>query len=255
MHTLVVFPGRFQPAHRGHLSVYDYLCKKFGDQNVYIATSDSQAPATSPFSFSDKVEMWTRLGVPASHVVKVRSPYNPVEITKEVPDPENTALVLAISEKDMQGDTARFRFGTKKDGSPSFMQPFPQQAADLAPMTEHSYVLEIPTVTFRVQGADANSATEIRKRYLAGNDDDRRTIIHDLYGQDDAALKKTFDQRLSVTESALHLLRRARQQLPVNESRVRDKCRKLVESIRRLENQVDGDPFVEDLRVDYFKER
>lgn len=255
MKTLVVFPGRFQPAHQGHLSVYEYLCNKFGGNNVYVATSNAQAPATSPFSFADKVQMWTHLGVPASRVVQVKNPYNPLEITSEVPDPEDTALVLAISEKDMQGDGARFKFGRKKDGSPSFMQPFPKDAADLAPLTEHSYVLVIPTVTFQVSGVDANSATEIRKRYLAGNDSDRRNIIHDLYGIDDPALRKTFDQRLAVTTETARVMNEARRNLPLCESRIRTKYQRLIDSIRTMEASAQGELFREDLAADYFKER
>ena len=37
---VVVYPGRFQPFHRGHLSAYRWLCKKFGKENVWIATSN-----------------------------------------------------------------------------------------------------------------------------------------------------------------------------------------------------------------------
>lgn len=255
MKTLVVLPGRFQPAHKGHLSVYDYLCNKFGDRNVYIATSNAQSPLSSPFSFADKVEMWTHLGVPASHIVQVRNPYNPVEITSEVPDPESTALVLAISEKDMMGDAARFKFGTKKDGSPSFMQPFPSDPADLAPMTEHSYVLTVPTTNFRVNGANANSATEIRKRYLSGNDSDRRNIIHELYGVDDPALKATFDKRLAMVAETLKVVRTARESLPLCEDSTRDRYQQLVSSIRELEARVDGEVFYEDLTINYFPEK
>jgi len=255
MRVIAVFPGRFQPAHLGHLSVYDYLCGKFGAANVFIATSDARAPMTSPFSFSDKAQMWTLLGVPASKVVQVKNPYNPVEITSEVPNPEDTALVIAISEKDMSGDGARFKFGTKKDGTASFMQPFPGDAADLAPLTQHAYVLTIPTSTFKVQGADANSASEIRKAYLDGNDDDRRAIVHDLYGSDDPAIKKTFDQRLAVTDDTANLLKEARRQLPVCEGHTRQKFARLIESVRQMERAVEGTVFTEELVQNYFRER
>lgn len=253
MRTIAIFPGRFQPAHLGHLSVYDHLVKKFGADNVFIATSDKVAPLTSPFTFADKVEMWTHLGVPASKIVRVRSPYNPREITDEVPDPENTALVMAISEKDMAGEGARFKFGTKRDGSPSYMQPYTD--GKLEPMSEHAYVLTIPTTTFNVQGTDANSATQIRDTFIKGNANKRRAIVHDLYGVDDPALLKTFDQRLAVTEDTSRIINEARHSVNTLDRGTRHKIRSLIESVRRLERDVRDVVFTEDLVENYFKER
>ena len=153
MNTLVVYPGRFHPFHRGHKGSYDWLTKKFGDNSVYIATSDKQDPETSPFSFGEKVAMMTKLGVPASHVVQVKNPYQAKEIVDQLSDEEKatTALVFAVSQK----DTGRFSFAPKKDGSPSYLQPLPENLKQLKPMTEHGYVAMTPTVNFRVKGADA----------------------------------------------------------------------------------------------------
>lgn len=200
MRTVVIYPGRFQPGHKGHKSSYDYLTKQFGDQNVYVATSDVTAPVTNPFSFADKVEMLTKLGIPSGRIVQVRNPYQAQEITKDIPDPENTALVFAVSEKDM-GETPRFKFGTKKNGEPSYMQPYPKEGK-LQPLTKHAYVMVTPTTTFKVRGKDANSATTIRKMYTDGNVNDRKQILYDLYGVDDPALHQLFDKKLGVAQKA-----------------------------------------------------
>jgi hypothetical protein len=210
MNLIVVYPGRFHPFHRGHKASYDYLTKQFGADNVYIATSNVQAPLTSPFTYADKVEMMTKLGIPAGHVVQVKNPYQVKEITDSLPDPENTALVYAISEKDMQGDAARFKFGTKKNGEPSYMQPMPENLKQLKPMTKHAYVTVTPTVNFKVKGADANSASEVRKIYIAGNDTDRANIIADLYGEVDPDLQTMFNQRLGVTQKVSEIYYEAR---------------------------------------------
>lgn len=204
MRTVVIYPGRFQPGHKGHKASYDYLTKKFGPDNVFVATSDITAPVTNPFSFSDKVEMLTKLGIPSSRIVQVRNPYQAQEITKDIPDPENTALVFAVSEKDM-GENPRFKFGVKKNGEPSYMQPYPEKGK-LQPLTKHAYVMVTPTVTFKVKGKDANSATTIRKMYTDGNDNDRKQILHDLYGIDDPALKQLFDKKLGVAQKARNIV-------------------------------------------------
>ena len=196
MNYLVIYPGRFHPFHLGHKASYDWLTKQFGENNVYIASSSVQDPETSPFTFADKVAMMTKLGVPSGHVVNVKNPYQAKEITSTLSDDEkaNTALVFAVSAKDAE----RFNFAPKKDGTPGYLQPVPANKKSMKPMTEHGYVAITPTVNFRVKGVDANSASQIRKLYLDGNDNDRRQIITDLYGAPDPELKDIFDERLGA---------------------------------------------------------
>ena len=169
---------------------------------LYVATSNVQAPMTSPFSYSDKVDMTSKLGIPSSHVVQVKNPYQAQEITSSVDNPNDTVLVFAVSEKDMEGDSARFRFGNKKDGSLTYMQPFPKSLGELEPMTKHAYVMVVPTVTFKVLGKDANSASELRKLYIDSDDNTREQIIAELYGDFDPRLKEIFDDRLAITDKA-----------------------------------------------------
>jgi hypothetical protein len=76
----------------------------------------------------------------------------------------------------------------------------PDDKKGMQPMTKHGYVVVTPTVDFKVKGADANSASQIRKLYLEGNDNDRNQIITDLYGAPDPELKAIFDERLGVND-------------------------------------------------------
>ena len=209
MNYLVIYPGRFHPFHKGHKASYDWLTKKFGDNSVFIATSSVQAPVTSPFSYSDKVMMMTKLGIPASRIANVKNPYQSVEITSAIPDEEkaNTVLIFAVSAKDAE----RFSFAPKKDGTASYLQPLPENMKRLRPMTKHGYVVVTPTINFRVNGVDANSASEIRKMYLKGNDRDRDQVIADLYGQPDSAIRAVFDKKLGISEQAQNYIREARQ--------------------------------------------
>jgi hypothetical protein len=97
---IVVYGGRFQPFHKGHKKVYDSLVAKFGSKNVYIATSDVQDGDKSPLSFNEKKEIATKLfGIPSSKFVKVKQPYQPVEILRGYDD-TTTALIVAVGEKD-----------------------------------------------------------------------------------------------------------------------------------------------------------
>ena len=208
MNYLVIYPGRFHPFHRGHRASYEYLAKKYGADHVYIATTGVQAPVTSPFTFADKVQMISTLGIPAGHVVKVSNPYQSREITDSIPSEEKakTVLIFALSAKDAE----RFNFAPKRDGTPSYLQPMPDNVKRLKPMTAHAYVEIVPTVNFKVRGRDANSASQIREFYIKGNNNDRDQIIADLYGEAYPELRDIFDDRLGVSEQVQKIVREAR---------------------------------------------
>jgi nicotinamide mononucleotide adenylyltransferase len=250
MNYLVIYPGRFHPFHRGHLASYEYLTKKYGPENVYIATSDVQAPVTSPFSYSDKVAMMTKLGIPAGHIVQVRNPYQAKEIVDNLPEEtkNDTALIFALSEKDMAGEKPRFTFGTKKNGEPSYMQPLPEDKKFIKPLTKHAYVDITPTVNFKVRGVDASSASEVRKMYLKGNDADRDQIITELYGAYYPELRDIFDRKLGVAEQVKEYIKEARNMRT-------ERSIAWLERVLILEQQAHPSAPDEDLIVDYLDEK
>jgi hypothetical protein len=247
MRTVVIYPGRFHPFHRGHKASYDHLVRQFGEGNVYIVSSNKQAPLTSPFSFDDKMTMMTRLGVPPGRIAQVKNPYQAHEITKEIEDPENTVLIFAVSEKDMapvsaeNPDGPRFNF-VKKDGSPGYIQPLPTDKKQIKPMTQNAYVAVTPTVNFRVRGADANSASQIRKEYVKGNDNDREQIIADLYGEMDPEIKAMFDRNLGVGQQLQNIIKEAREHNP---SRALDLLKQIQILERRAQDTADSEELVE----------
>ena len=246
MNYLVIYPGRFHTFHLGHLASYEYLARKYGSDSVYIATSNVQDPETSPFSYADKVAMMTKLGIPASHIVQVRNPYQAKEIVDNIPEEQkaNTALIFAVSAKDMLDEKPRFTFGTKKNGEPSYMQPLPEDKKFIEPMTKHAYVDITPTVDFRVSGADANSASEIRQRYIKGNDADRDQIITDLYANYYPELRDIFDQKLGATDQPSENLHERQRQLQAKITEMREQ----LAQFRRLK-------LIEQVIADYLDEK
>ena len=98
--VVVVYPGRFQPFHKGHHHSYSQLVSKFGKKNVFIATSNKTEAGRSPLGFKEKkVIMTTMFGIPSSQIVQVKNPYAPSEILNKY-DPDSTVLVVAVGEKD-----------------------------------------------------------------------------------------------------------------------------------------------------------
>lgn len=186
---IAIYPGRFQPFHKGHGMVYKWLKKKYG--NVKIVTSDKVEPPRSPFNFQEKLAMMKLAGVNPADVVQVRSPYQPVEATQGL-DENNTILLFAVSEKDMAEDP-RFAFKPRKDGSPGYLQPL---GDDPRPMSEHGYVVTVPTFDFTVLGEPMRSATELRANFARADTATQKRMIQDLYGAYDPAIHRLMAEKL-----------------------------------------------------------
>jgi hypothetical protein len=194
MRTIAIYGGRFHPFHKGHKAAYDYLVDKYGVKNVFVATSDSQSPLTSPFSFVDKRAQMIFMGVPESKIFETKQPYLAPEITKFF-DPLSTKVVFALSEKDRD----RFSF-KKKDGSPTYMQPLDERSTE--PFEYRSYLEVVPTYEFSLNGNTISSASEIRDLYIGSDNTSKVSIIKELYGKYSSDIKKMFDKKLRLTECA-----------------------------------------------------
>ena len=156
---IVIYPGRFQPMGRHHAATYKKLAAKFGKSNTYIATSDKVKLPKSPLNFKEKRKVIFKHGI--GNVVQVKNPYQASEITGKY-DPETTAVLFAVGAKDMQEDP-RFRVGTKKDGSPSYFQPYEENKNVLQPYTQHGYLVVAPHIKINIPGFDEMSGTTLRK--------------------------------------------------------------------------------------------
>jgi hypothetical protein len=201
MRKVAVYPGRFHVFHLGHKAVYDHLVKEYGEGNVYIATSTKQAPVTSPFSFADKVQMMTKMGIPVSRIVEVSNPYKIEEMVNLLGlDPNTDELIYALGAKDAD------RFTYTADSALQLLA----KTKKLKPVSKHAYVEIVPTFPFNVLGHQVKNASDVRALYLKGNDTDRNNIIADLYGRPDKDLRATFDRRLGQSEKTQQYVRGSR---------------------------------------------
>ena len=192
MDTIVIYPGRFHPFHKGHKSVYDALVKRFGKNRVYIATSNKVDPPKSPFTFDEKRAMMALTGVDPSRVVQVKNPYQATEITDNF-DPQNTIALFAVSDKDMAEDP-RFSFKPRKDGQPSYYQP---ASKDMLSFDKHGYIVTVPTLQFNVLGKPMRSASEFRANFAKADSETQRAMITDLFGQYDSKTHSTMSQKIN----------------------------------------------------------
>jgi len=205
--VMVVYPGRFQPFHHGHKMVYDWLVERF--DIVTIATSGKVELPDSPFSFSEKKLMMVAAGVDSDHIARVVSPYRAVEISEKF-NPNSTAMVYAISQKDMD-ENPRFKYSAKADGSPSYFIPFDPE--NLKPLIDHAHILVVPTFDFQVAGADVTSATEVRKMFIDADTTEEINIIQDLYGEYNERIHDIFIRKMNAVDAvteAINLASRPR---------------------------------------------
>lgn len=171
MKKLVILPGGFHPYHAGHYALYNSAVEAFPDADVYVAaTADT---SSRPFPFELKQKLAQLAGVPADRFVQVKSPFRAQEIVSKY-DPEDTQLIFVRSDKD-RGNQPQ-PGGTKKDGSPSYLQPYTERES--LPLAQRGYMAYLPTVEF---GPGMTSATEIRTAWPQLNDKRKQALVMSLY--------------------------------------------------------------------------
>jgi hypothetical protein len=171
MKQIVVMPGGFHPFHAGHASLYQSALKAFPDADVYVAATNDQK--TRPFPFAIKEKLAKVAGVAPGHFVQVKSPFKSEEITQKY-NPDEDVLIFVRSEKDRNEQPKPG--GIKKDGSPSYFQPW--TGKNLQPFSKHAYIAYLPTIEF---GPGIKSASEIRELWPKLNDKRKLAMVMSLY--------------------------------------------------------------------------
>ena len=202
---VVTYPGRFQPFHQGHADVFKQLQKKFGMENVYIATSNDQSSAKSPFSFSDKYQLMTAAGVPGDKIIETNTMYS----VPEGVNPANTIFITAVGAPDadrLNPDTVLKRDKKDKDGniikpagSPGYYKIWANIEQAIT-ADQHGYVTVIPEIKKSIkildQDYDVSHGTEVRNLWNAvrDNDDAKQEFLKQLYGKYSQHLEQIFNK-------------------------------------------------------------
>jgi hypothetical protein len=186
---IIVYSGRFQPAHKGHAAAYKALVQEYPDADVWVATSNVVKP-DSPFNFQERKFLLEKAGVPGDRIVQVVSTYVAKEITSKYNDAKDH-LIYVVSQKDAD----RFSYKPKKDGTMPYLQKL-EGIDQLLPMGEKGYVKVGKTFPFKVLGKTITGATQIRDMYKHVSDQERKQIIVDLYGKFDQGIYNLFNKKL-----------------------------------------------------------
>jgi hypothetical protein len=155
MNIIAIYPGRFQPFGKHHFEAFKALEQKFGKGKTFIATSGVVNPPKSPFNFVEKEAIINMYGI-GDRLKLVKNPYKAEEILSKY-DPNTTAVVFMVGEKDMKDDP---RFRTTDS---SYFQPLKGNEKNLKGYRENGYLFVAPHVSLKVPGYNEMSGTEARK--------------------------------------------------------------------------------------------
>lgn len=186
---VVIYSGRFQPFHAGHMSVYNSLVEKYGKDRVFIVSSDKTEPGKSPFSFNEKKLIMTKMfGINPNNIVQAKNVYAPVELLQNI-DP-STPAIFAVSEK----DSDRLKSG-------KYFAPYQGQTGPLQPYKERGYYDIVPE--FEMQIGDQNiSGTVIRQIFAGDNEPAKKALFNRIYGKFDEEIYSLMNNKISSPMTA-----------------------------------------------------
>ena len=188
---VIIYSGRFQPMLPHHAKVYNRLVDDHPDSEVYIATSDSVAPLTSPFNLKEKKRIMSQLyNIPEDRILGIKSVYN-LDNYKDHFEANKTILFIAVGAKDQEEtevNKPRFPFNNIdpitgldmniKTGLPRPLQPFSAFESDPKTIGDNrAYILIQPTVTSQ---GKTSSASDFRADLRESDDPEK--MLHDLFG-------------------------------------------------------------------------
>lgn len=190
MKIICIYPGRFQPFGRHHKAAFDWLCSKFGAENCHVCTSD-KVSNDSPLNFDEKARIIRKFEV--NNIIKSSSPYRPVDIAS---DPDNTALIVMLGQK----DAGRIKY-TKADGTPGYYCEYYGQK-ELEPMSKRGYVVTAPHISITHNGNEL-SGTYLRTTLPEAP----QSTFSELMGWYDQDVQKMLCSRLGASTGALQTKR------------------------------------------------
>jgi cytidyltransferase-like protein len=188
---VVIYGGRFQPFHRGHYEAYQWLCKKFGEHNVWIATSnktnfDPKKGDISPFTYKEKKEIIVSLyDINPRRVILCKNPaFKPEEVFKLYKGYQ-IVYVNAVGKKDED----RYKSGTFFKPLP---RPFSMRDFEMLESLEEGsgYYVDVP-----MQVKDL-SGTIIRNDLILSKGDDREESFKKYFGKYDSTIDSLFIAKL-----------------------------------------------------------
>jgi len=204
MKTIGIYPGNFQPPHRGHLNVYKRLKQMVGPE-VFVATTSKTPTPEAPLHFGEKENIWVRHGVPAGHIVKVEDWKHPIEIFQRF-SRSHTSVIFALNEKELESIHIRKISENNKEewldslGKLNYFQPHKGNEHDMESLDKHGYVKIMDDNN--IEGKPISTAN-IRSGLGSPKytDDQKKKFFHWAFGWFDISLFKELSDKFKMAHT------------------------------------------------------
>jgi len=221
---VVVYPGRFQPFHLGHLAVFQQLQGRFGRDNVSVGYCSAQRKKESKgnpkyFDGNETRMFMHAVGIDDDRIKDISGAdnnfmYGAAGWSKVVPfDPANTVLILAIGAPDAEkleldavyteftptGKRSRIPPG-KQVGDEKPLKSLPKNLAECATADQFSYVTVVPEVHKQIEiggeAVDVSHGRLVRAVWnrVRKNAGRRAELLTQMFGRNDAELGRILDK-------------------------------------------------------------
>ena len=221
---VVVYPGRFQPFHLGHLAVFQQLQGRFGRDNVFVGYCSAQRKKESKgnpkyFDGNETRMFMHAVGIDDDRIKDISGAdnnfmYGAAGWSKVVPfDPANTVLILAIGAPDAEkleldavyteftptGKRSRIPPG-KQVGDEKPLKSLPKNLAECDTANKFSYVTVVPEVHKQIEiggeAVDVSHGRLVRAVWnrVRKNARRRAELLQQMFGRNDAELGRILDK-------------------------------------------------------------
>ncbi len=217
----VIFPGKFQPFHNGHLAVFESLEKQFGSGNVIIVTSDSNEGL--PLNFEDKKALMIASGIPED-VIKNRGSLGmyTFSMAKAFMDPNTDIALYAVGGKD--DDLDRLAKSNAKNeiveiNGPEEFDKAKQlllQTLNALREAKRNYTFIIRPAAFKNNNEDL-SAKFIRKNLMSNNINAIAKLVpYSIKDENIKTILEKFKENIAIEEPKTSKLKKSKKQVDTN---------------------------------------
>ena len=126
MKTIGIYPGTFQPPHKGHFKAYEQL-KGAAGPDTYVVTTDYDPSIEAPLHFGDKEQILVRHGVDDSHIKQVKNLNTPWEVLDNY-DPMTTIVIYGLNQQEADKKIRHSRYYQHLLGAQGHLKPYKQAA-------------------------------------------------------------------------------------------------------------------------------
>lgn len=163
--VIILYPGKFQPFHKGHYYSYQKLKEVFPENELYLITSNVDVDKKHPLTFEEKVGVITTMfPIDEETIIEQHYPYDVKKTIKTLEYKLSDVIVIvAIGEKDFEDRFADDDYFIDFDGMLDYTA------------NNHVYKYKLPQLDLLI-GSETISAKIIRDVF-SGDDDNKKKLL------------------------------------------------------------------------------